>query len=81
MSENRRTLADAPPPGPEGARLILAALNRQDYIRRVVDEAPPLTAEQRGRLAAVLNERRPVPPSALEVAAGDELLGQIEGEQ
>lgn len=81
MSESRRTLADAPPLDPEGARQVLAILHRQDYIRRVVDEAPPLTDEQRIRLAAVLNEGRAVPPSALEAAAGDELLGQIEGER
>lgn len=32
-----------------------------DYIKRVVDEAPPLTAEQRDKLSALL---RSVPPTS-----------------
>ena len=32
----------------------LAAANLEDYIRRTVDAAPPLTAEQRDRLAVLL---------------------------
>lgn len=31
-----------------------AAARLEDYIRRTVDEAPPLTREQRDRLAAIL---------------------------
>lgn len=36
------------------ARRNLAAAKLEDYIRRVVDEAPPLTGEQRDRLTAAL---------------------------
>lgn len=36
------------------ARRDLAEANLADYIRRVVDTAPPLTAEQRDRLALLL---------------------------
>ena len=32
----------------------LAAANLEDYIRRTVDAAPPLTPEQRDRLAVLL---------------------------
>lgn len=39
------------------ARLRLKVARLEDYITRVVDEAPPLTAEQRDKLAALL---RPV---------------------
>ncbi len=36
------------------ARRDLAAANLAAYIRRVVDQAPPLTSEQRDRLALLL---------------------------
>ena len=36
------------------ARLALRAERAADYIRRVVDAAPPLTDEQRDRLAVLL---------------------------
>lgn len=36
------------------ARRDLRAARAEDYIRRVVDEAPPLTEDQRRRLAAIL---------------------------
>ncbi len=39
------------------ARIVRAALERRDHIRRVVDQAPPLSPEQRDRLAMLL---RPV---------------------
>lgn len=39
----------------ERARKARAAQNFPDYyIKRLVDEAPPLTAEQRARLASLL---------------------------
>lgn len=40
------------------ARRDLKAARLADHIRSLVDEAPPLTAEQRSRLAAIL---APVP--------------------
>jgi len=36
------------------ARLRLKAARVEDYIARVVSEAPPLTPEQRDRLASLL---------------------------
>ena len=39
------------------ARLNLKAARLEDYVARVVDAAPPLTADQRNRIAALL---RPV---------------------
>ena len=36
------------------ARRDLRAARLEDYIRRVVDTAPPLTGEQRARLAGLL---------------------------
>jgi hypothetical protein len=36
------------------ARRNLRAARLEDYIRRTVDAAPPLTAEQRDRLALLL---------------------------
>lgn len=36
------------------ARRDLRAARAEDYIRKLVDEAPPLTAEQRARLATLL---------------------------
>ena len=38
----------------EIARRDLAAANIENYIRRTVDAAPPLTDEQRDRLAVLL---------------------------
>jgi hypothetical protein len=40
------------------ARRDLAAAKLEAYVQRVVSEAPPLTSEQRDRLAALL---RPIP--------------------
>lgn len=42
-------------------RRQLRAERLEEHIRKVVDEAPPLTAEQRERLAAIL--RSPGPSS------------------
>jgi hypothetical protein len=36
------------------ARQNLAALKIEDHVRRVISEAPPLTDEQRERIAALL---------------------------
>ncbi|BBX39273.1 hypothetical protein MSIM_07240 [Mycobacterium simiae] len=36
------------------AKRNLAALNLEQYVTRVVAEAPPLTVEQRDRIAAIL---------------------------
>jgi len=36
------------------AKRDLRAARAEDYIRRVVDAAPPLTADQRDRLATLL---------------------------
>lgn len=36
------------------ARRNLAAAKLEDYIKRVVDAAPPLTVEQRSRLTVLL---------------------------
>ncbi|MDP9397340.1 MAG: hypothetical protein M3P96_05725 [Actinomycetota bacterium] len=38
----------------EDIRRDLRAARAEDYIRRVVDAAPPLTLEQRDRLATLL---------------------------
>ncbi len=37
-----------------GARRDLRAARAEDYIKHLVDQAPPLTAEQRDRLAVLL---------------------------
>ncbi|MCU1590248.1 MAG: hypothetical protein JWP11_1504 [Frankiales bacterium] len=37
------------------ARQKLRAARAEDYIRKLVDAAPPLSAEQRSRLAVLLN--------------------------
>ena len=49
------------PPGPtalrariDDARRNLAVAKLEDYIKRTVDAAPPLTVEQRDRLALLL---------------------------
>lgn len=45
------------PDNPEfvtSARRDLAAAKLEDYVRRTVDKAPPLTPEQRDRIAAAL---------------------------
>lgn len=44
-------------PDIDDARRDLKATRAEEYIRRLVDEAPPLTPDQRNRLAAIL---RPV---------------------
>ena len=46
----RHDLPDAP-----DLRRDLAACKLEAYIRKVVDEAPPLTTEQLQRLAVLLN--------------------------
>lgn len=48
------------PDDPElvAARRNLAAELRVEHIRKLVDAAPPLTNEQRGRIAAILNGGR-----------------------
>lgn len=50
--EHRRR--DASPEAIAEARRELAAAKLEDYITRTVDAAPPLTPEQRERLAALL---------------------------
>ncbi len=45
---------DADDPVVVSARRDLRAARAEDYIRRLVDAAPPLTAEQRDRLAVLL---------------------------
>ncbi|MGW7598157.1 hypothetical protein [Streptomyces antimycoticus] len=32
-------------------------------VRRIVDQAPPLTDEQRAQILVILHEPRPVPPA------------------
>jgi hypothetical protein len=46
-------LTGDPSPAVE-ARRDYAAAKIEDYVRRVVDQAPPLTEEQRNRLTAIL---------------------------
>ncbi len=41
-------------PSADQARAAYQAAKLEDYIRRAVDSAPPLTAEQRDRLALLL---------------------------
>jgi hypothetical protein len=48
-------------PDVAAARRDLRAARAEEYIRKIVDAAPPLTAEQRARLAAIL---RPVDGTA-----------------
>ena len=48
--------------GPDDPRLAdarrdLRAAELEEHVRRIVDDAPPLTAEQRDRLAALLRPR------------------------
>lgn len=45
---------DADDPDLTDARRDLRAARLEDYIREVVDQAPPLTAAQRARLASLL---------------------------
>lgn len=42
-------------PNAEALRRDLAAVRLEDYIKRVVDSAPPLTVEQRDHLALLLH--------------------------
>lgn len=44
------------------ARRALKASRLEEYIKKTVDDAPPLTDEQRSRLASLL---RPVPAVAI----------------
>lgn len=50
---------DRQPNDPEflAAKRDLAAANIEDYITRVISAAPPLTAEQRTRLAELASPR------------------------
>ncbi len=41
-------------PNADALRRDLAAVRLEDYIKRVVDSAPPLSSEQRDRLALLL---------------------------
>ncbi len=43
------------------ARRELRAIRAEDYVRRLVEQAPPLTDEQRIRLAALLLGARSAP--------------------
>jgi hypothetical protein len=54
---------DRQPNDPEflAAKRDLAAANIEDYITRVISAAPPLTAEQRTRLAELLRPIRLCP--------------------
>ncbi|OCB25013.1 hypothetical protein A5674_22185 [Mycobacterium malmoense] len=51
------------PDDPElvAARQNLKALRLEEHVRRVVAEAPPLTDEQRDRIAAILRSGQAVP--------------------
>jgi len=48
------------PDDPElvAARRNMRAERLADHVRKVVDQAPPLTSEQRARIAAILNGGR-----------------------
>jgi len=48
------SIAKAPPEAVEAARAELAVALFEDRIERLVADAPPLTAEQRARLAALI---------------------------
>jgi hypothetical protein len=50
-------------PKVDGERAV-KAVRAEDYIRRLVDSAPPLTAEQRDRLATILKPSRVDGPTA-----------------
>jgi hypothetical protein len=45
-----------------------------DHVRKLVDEAPPLSPAQRSRLAALLNAARAVPKA--EIGDDDEAAAQ-----
>jgi len=47
-------------PNADDQRRQLAATRLADYIKRTVDNAPPLTAEQRDRLALLLRGGEPL---------------------
>jgi hypothetical protein len=59
-TRERARLAAAARHHPDDAEVLAAARDRlraavaEDYITRIVDTAPPLTAEQRARLAVLL---------------------------
>jgi hypothetical protein len=46
------------------ARRDYAAAKIEDYVRKVVDQAPPLTDEQRSRIAALLRPTGSGPDAA-----------------
>jgi hypothetical protein len=54
-------------PGLTDARRDLRAAELEEHVRRIVDAAPPLTAEQRDRIAALL--RAPATPALLSKGA------------
>jgi hypothetical protein len=64
---HRAKLAAAVRHHPDDSNLIdsqrreLAALGLEDHVRRVVEGFPPLTAEQRDRLAALLRDWEATP--------------------
>jgi hypothetical protein len=54
-------------------RSELRAARAEDYIKRLVDEAPPLTSEQRDRLAVLLRGGAPPGQTAIPVDGGTTL--------
>ena len=52
----KRTASDEDREAERRARADYAAAKLEEHIRRVVDAAPPLTAEQRDRLALLLRD-------------------------
>lgn len=58
----RRHRTDDDPAVLDAAR-DLAAERLVEHVRRVVDQAPPLTTEQRDRIAALLRAPGPIPPA------------------
>jgi len=50
----------------------------EEYVRRVVDEAPPLTPEQRDRIAALLRERRSEKQLPVSTGRAFEALEEVE---
>lgn len=53
-AEHRKKIRD--PDRIDDLRRQLREIHLAEHIKRVVDEAPPLTADQRARLAALLTE-------------------------
>lgn len=50
-----KMLADLPAPDAKATRAILARLRMDEYVARVVAEAPPLSDEQRSRIGLLLS--------------------------